>query len=133
MKLKNYQIYTVGNYLQSLTLPAQVSRAKTKLIAKMNDVLRDQSEDEQELLKQFNATQTDQGWDFGTAENKQAYESELDKLKNEIVVISISEYPTLEQALKDYFKTYDGDIAPEYADAFDAFYDALEIEENEEN
>lgn len=133
MKLKNYQIYTVGNYLQSLTLPAQVSRAKTKLIAKMNDVLRNQSEDEQELLKQFNAAQTDQGWDFGTAENKQAYESELDKLKNEIVVISISEYPTLEQALKDYFKTYDGDIAPEYADAFDAFYDALEIEENEEN
>ena len=133
MKLKNYQIYTVGNYLQSLTLPAQVSRAKTKLIAKMNDVLRDQSEDEQELLKQFNAAQTDQGWDFGTAENKQAYESELDKLKNEIVVISISEYPTLEHALKDYFKTYDGDIAPEYADAFDVFYDALEIEENEEN
>ncbi|KIU23167.1 hypothetical protein [Weissella cibaria] len=133
MKLKNYQIYMIGNYLQSLTLPAQVSRAKSKLIAKMNDVLRDQHDDEQELLNQFNATKTDQGWDFGTVENKQAYEVELDKLKSEIVVISISEYPTLEQALKDYFKTYDGDIAPEYADVFDAFYDALEIEENEEN
>lgn len=133
MNLKNEQVLPTGTFLQSLTLPAQVSRAKSKLIAKMNDVLRDQHDDEQELLNQFNVTKTDQGWDFGTVDNKQAYEVELDKLKSEIVVISISEYPTLEQALKDYFKTYDGDIAPEYADAFDAFYDALEIEENEEN
>lgn len=133
MKFKNSQLYPVLNYLQSLTLPAQVSRAKTKIVGKINDILPELSRDENDLIVRFNGQQVDQGVDFGTIENRQAYQTEWDKLMNETVIITISEYPTLEQALKDYFMSYDGDIAPEYADAFDAFYDALEIEENEEN
>lgn len=126
MKLKNYQIYKIGNYLQSLTLPAQVSRARTKLVASLNAELQNLAESEKQLVADFNGEVNDKGqinWSDGVVPAN--YYTEHAVLLDEEVIIELNQ-PTLMKVLKEYFAEWNEDIDPQYAEAFDAFYDALE-------
>lgn len=129
MNLQNKALVPVGNFLQSLTLPAQVSRARTKLVASLNAALQDLAESEKQLVADFNGEVNHQGqinWSDGIAPVE--YHNEHTVLLDEEVTIELNQ-PTLMKALKDYFAEWNEDIDPQYAEAFDAFFDALETEQ----
>lgn len=129
MNLTNKELVPVGNFLQSLTLPAQVSRARTKLVASLNAALQDLAESEKQLVADFNGEVNDQGqinWSDGVAPIE--YHTEHAVLLDEEVTIELNQ-PTLMKALKEYFAEWNEDIDPQYAEAFDAFFDALETEQ----
>ncbi|QDJ58491.1 hypothetical protein EFA59_02740 [Weissella hellenica] len=134
MNLTNNALIPVGNFLQSLTLPAQISRARTKLVKALNDSLKELSDGERQLVTDFGGEVTDEGqinWPIN--ENGQSlipdeYNTEHAVLLNEQVTIELNQ-PTLMNALKEYFAKWDGEVDPQYAEAFDAFFDALETEE----
>lgn len=129
MNLTNKELVSVGNFLQSLTLPAQVSRARTKLVASLNTELQNLAESEKQLVADFNGEVNDQGqinWSDGIAPVE--YYNEHTVLLDEEVTIELNQ-PTLMKALKDYFAEWNEDIDPQYAEAFDAFFDAIETEE----
>lgn len=131
MDLQNKSLVPVGNFLQSLTLPAQVSRARTKLVAGLNTALQDLAESEKQLVADFNGEVSDEGkinWPDGIVPVE--YYDEHAVLLNEEVTIELNQ-PTLMKALKDYFYEWNETIEPQYAEAFDAFFDALEEEEEE--
>lgn len=129
MNLQNKALVPVGNFLQSLILPAQVSRARTKLVASLNAALQDLAESEKQLVADFNGEVNEQGqinWSDGVAPVE--YHTEHAVLLNEEVTIELNQ-PTLMKALKEYFAEWNEDIDPQYAEAFDAFFDALETEQ----
>lgn len=129
MNLTNKELVPVGNFLQSLTLPAQVSRARTKLVASLNVALQDLAESEKQLVADFNGEVNDQGqinWPDGIAPVE--YHTEHAVLLDEEITIELNQ-PTLMKALKEYFAEWNEDIDPQYAEAFDAFFDALETEQ----
>ncbi|WPQ68438.1 hypothetical protein [Weissella paramesenteroides] len=134
MNLQNKALVPVGNFLQSLTLPAQVSRARTKLVASLNAELQNLAESEKQLVADFNGEVNDQGqinWPKnkdGKSKAPVEYHTEHAVLLNEEVTIELNQ-PTLMKALKDYFAEWNEDIDPQYAEAFDAFFDALETEQ----
>jgi hypothetical protein len=110
-------------------LPAQVSRARTKLVASLNTELQNLAESEKQLVADFNGEVNDQGqinWSDGIAPVE--YYNEHTVLLDEEVTIELNQ-PTLMKALKDYFAEWNEDIDPQYAEAFDAFFDAIETEE----
>lgn len=129
MNLTNKALVPVGNFLQSLTLPAQVSRARTKLVASLNAELQNLAESEKQLVTDFNGEVNDKGqinWPDKKAPVE--YHTEHAVLLNEEVTIELNQ-PTLMKALKEYFAEWNEDIDPQYAEAFDAFFDALETEQ----
>ncbi|MFC6178098.1 hypothetical protein ACFQGR_01555 [Weissella sagaensis] len=129
MNFKNAELIQIGNFLQTLTLPAQISRARTKLVKSLNDSLKELSEGERQLVTDFGGEVTEQGqisWTDGVVPD--GYNDEHAVLLNEQVTIELNQ-PTLMNALKEYFAKWDGEIDPQYAEAFDAFFDALETEE----
>lgn len=134
MNLTNNALIPVGNFLQSLTLPAQISRARTKLVKALNDSLKELSDGERQLVTDFGGEVTDEGqinWPIdenGKSLIPNGYDAEHAVLLNEQVTIDLNQ-PTLMNALKEYFAKWDGEIDPQYAEAFDAFFDALETEE----
>lgn len=129
MNLKNNTLLPVGNFLQSLTLPAQVSRARTKLVAVLNAALQDLAESEKQLVSDFNGEVDDQGHIIWPDKKTPVeYHTEHAVLLSEEVTIELNQ-PTLMKALKEYFAEWNEDIDPQYAEAFDAFFDALETEE----
>lgn len=126
MNLQNKALVPVGNFLQSLTLPAQVSRARTKLVAGLNTALQNLADSEKQLVADFNGEVNEQGqinWSNGVVPAD--YYTEHAVLLNEEVTIELNQ-PTLMKALKEYFAEWNEDIDPQYAEAFDALYDALE-------
>lgn len=119
MNLTNKALVSVGNFLQSLTLPAQVSRARTKLIASLNAALQDLADSEKQLVADFNGEVNEQGqinWSDGVVPVE--YHTEHAVLLNEEVIIEFNQ-PTLMKALKEYFAEWNEDIDPQYAEAFD--------------
>lgn len=134
MNLTNNALIPVGNFLQSLTLPAQISRARTKLVKALNDSLKELSDGERQLVTDFGGEVTDEGqinWPIdenGKSLIPNGYDAEHAVLLNEQVTIDLNQ-PTLMNALKEYFAEWDGEVDPQYAEAFDAFFDALETEE----
>lgn len=131
MNLTNKELVPVGNFLQSLTLPAQVSRARTKLVASLNVALQDLAESEKQLVADFNGEVNDQGqinWPDGIAPVE--YHTEHAVLLDEEITIELNQ-PTLMKALIEYFAEWNEDIDPQYAESFDAFFDALETEQED--
>lgn len=134
MNFTNGTLLSIGNFLQSLTLPAQTSRARTKLVVKMQDALQELIASEKQLVTDFGGEVTDKGqinWSIdenGKSLIPNGYDAEHAVLLNEQVTIELNQ-PTLTNALKEYFAKWDGEIDPQYAEAFDAFFDALETEE----
>lgn len=129
MKFKNVELMPVGNFLQSLTLPAQVSRARTKLLVKLQENVKELAGAERQLVTDLGGEVTDQGqisWSNGVTPD--GYNDEHAVLLNEQVTIELNQ-PTLMNALKEYFAEWDGEVDPQYAEAFDVFFDALETEE----
>lgn len=134
MNFTNGTLLSIGNFLQSLTLPAQTSRARTKLVVKMQDALQELIASEKQLVTDFGGEVTDKGqinWPIdenGKSLIPNGYDAEHAVLLNEQVTIELNQ-PTLTNALKEYFAKWDGEIDPQYAEAFDAFFDSLETEE----
>lgn len=128
MNFKNVELVSMGNFVQSLTLPAQVSRARTKLVAKLQESVKELAESERALVSDYGGQVNDQGqvtWNNGVPDE---YNTEHAVLLNEQITIELNQ-PTLMNALKEYFAKWDGEVDPQYAEAFDAFFDALETEE----
>lgn len=136
MNFRNVELMPVGNFLQSLTLPAQVSRARTKLVVKLQENVKELAGAERQLVTDFGGEVTQQGqvsWSADENGNQlipNGYNDEHAVLLNEQVTIELNQ-PTLMNALKEYFAKWDGEVDPQYAEAFDAFFDALETEKEE--
>lgn len=134
MNFRNVELVSVGNFLQSLTLPAQVSRARTKLVVKLQENVKELAGAERQLVTDFGGEVTQQGqvsWpvdENGNQSIPSGYNDEHAVLLNEQVTIELNQ-PTLMNALKEYFAEWDGEVDPQYAEAFDVFFDALETEE----
>lgn len=134
MQIKNKQLVAVGNYLASLTLPANVSRARTKLIATINSRLQDYNNERQKLIAAHHGVNDDTTnlVTFPSVEENNKAVSEMNELDNETAIIQPL-YAEQFEILKKYFASYDGEVVPEQAEAFDALYDALDINEDEQN
>ncbi|MCT0026089.1 hypothetical protein [Weissella confusa] len=133
MKLSNYQLLNIGNFLQSLALPAQVSRARTKFIASLNEAIKELGNSERELVAEHGGTVTETGaieWPEGS--NPAQYNADHAEMMQEVVSIDTNQV-TLMKAFKGFFANWDGTVAPEHAEAFDAFYDALDLNEDEQD
>ncbi|MCS9997120.1 hypothetical protein EFL81_09885 [Weissella confusa] len=133
MQLKNYQLLNIGNFLQSLALPAQVSRARTKFIASLDEAIKDLGNSERELVAEHGGTVTEAGvieWPEGS--NPAQYNADHAEMIHEVISIETNQV-TLMEAFKNFFVNWDGIVDPEHAEAFDAFYDALNIEEEIED
>ncbi|TGE64049.1 hypothetical protein C6P12_08250 [Weissella confusa] len=133
MKLSNYQLLSIGNFLQSLTLPAQVSRARTKFIASLNEAIKELGNSERELVDENGGTVTETGaieWPEGS--NPAQYNADHAEMMHEVISIETNQV-TLMEAFKNFFVSWDGTVAPEHAEAFDALYDALDINEDEQD
>lgn len=130
MIFKNEELMPVGNFLKNLTLPAQVSRGRTKLLTAIQNSVNDLASSERELVSEFGGVADDKGnvtWENGIPVD---YREEHNVLLKEEVSIDINQ-PTLIKALKDFFINWNEEIKPEDADVFDVLYDALEQQTEE--
>lgn len=130
MIFKNEELIPVGNFLKNLTLPAQVSRGRTKLLTAIQNSVNDLASSERELVSEFGGVADDKGkvtWENGVPVE---YHKEHNVLLKEEVNIDINQ-PTLIKALKDFFINWNEEIKPEDADVFDVLYDALEQQTEE--
>lgn len=130
MIFKNEELIPVGNFLKNLTLPAQVSRGRTKLLTAIQNSVNDLASSERELISEFGGVADDKGnvtWENGVPVE---YREEHNVLLKEEVNIDINQ-PTLIKALKDFFINWNEEIKPEDADVFDVLYDALEQQTEE--
>lgn len=130
MIFKNEELIPVGNFLKNLTLPAQVSRGRTKLLTAIQISVNDLASSERELVSEFGGVADDKGnvtWENGVPVE---YHEEHNVLLKEEVNIDINQ-PTLIKALKDFFINWNEEIKPEDADVFDVLYDALEQQTEE--
>lgn len=130
MIFKNEELIPVGNFLKNLTLPAQISRARTKLLTGIQNSVSDLAKSERELVSEFGGVADEQGsvtWDNGVPPE---YYEEHKVLFKEEVNIDINQ-PTLIKALKDFFINWDEEIKPEDAEVFDVLCDALEQQTEE--
>ena len=130
MIFKNEELIPVGNFLKNLTLPAQVSRGRTKLLTAIQNNVNDLASSERELVSEFGGVADDKGnitWENGIPIE---YREEHNVLLKEEVNIDINQ-PTLIKALKDFFINWNEEIKPEDADVFDILYDALEQQTEE--
>ena len=130
MIFKNEELIPVGNFLKNLTLPAQVSRGRTKLLTAIQNSVNDLASSERELISEFGGVADDKGnvtWENGIPVE---YREEHNVLLKEEVNIDINQ-PTLIKALKDFFINWNEEIKPADADVFDVLYDALEQQTEE--
>lgn len=130
MIFKNEELIPVGNFLKNLTLPAQVSRGRTKLLTAIQNSVNDLASSERELVLEFGGVADDKGnvtWENGIPVE---YREEHNVLLKEEVNIDINQ-PTLIKALKDFFINWNEEIKPADADVFDVLYDALEQQTEE--
>lgn len=130
MIFKNEELMPVGNFLKNLTLPAQVSRGRTKLLTAIQNSVNDLASSERELVSEFGGVADDKGnvtWENGIPVE---YREEHNVLLKEEVNIDINQ-PTLIKALKDFFINWNEEIKPADADVFDVLYDALEQQTEE--
>lgn len=128
MEIKNIELALVGNFLNSLTLPAKVSRARTKLVNNIQERLTDYNESRNDIFKAHEGVVDDKTGvvDFPEGEKETAM-SELTDLANETAIIKAT-YKEQFSTLKAYFEDWDGEVSAENANAYDVFFDALELE-----
>lgn len=130
MIFKNEELIPVGNFLKNLTLPAQVSRGRTKLLTAIQNSVTDLASSERELVSEFGGVVDDKGNVIWENDIPVEYHKEHNVLLKEEVNIDINQ-PTLIKALKDFFINWNEEIKPEDADVFDVLYDALEQQTEE--
>lgn len=130
MQIKNSELVMVGNYLVGLTLPAKVSRARTKLVKLLSEQVDEYNESHNDIIKEHNGVINDETGDvyFKDDKDKVAALSEINELKNETALIQPT-YKEQFNTLKAYFDEWDGDVSSDDAIAYDVFFDALELEE----
>lgn len=109
--LKSFQLVPAINFLSSLSLKGKESRARMKLINKLNDK-RSEVLDELNLIEHEN----------GSTE----YESETTEILNEYVTIDLTEYDDKMAVLADALENYDGELSGKDAGAHDLLLDVLD-------
>ncbi|QIL50518.1 hypothetical protein G7084_03825 [Weissella coleopterorum] len=133
MEIKNSELVLVGIFLVGLTLPAKVSRARTKFVKALTERVNEYNESRQEIFKSHTALIDDKTGKVTYPEGGQELaDKELIDLANETPIIQAT-YKEQINTLKAYFKDWDGDVSAENASAYDVFFDALELEGDEAN
>lgn len=130
MQIKNSELVMVGNFLAGLTLPAKVSRARTKLIPLIQARIEEYNESRQDIIKDHNGiTDTKTNLvNFKDDKENAAAISEINELENETALIQPT-YKEQFNTLKAYFGEWNGEVSSENANAYNVFFDALELEE----
>ncbi|MFL1695607.1 hypothetical protein ACJQWY_02160 [Weissella kandleri] len=131
MQIKNNELVLVGNFLNSLTLPAKVSRARTKLVKTLQERLTEYNDARQEIIKDHNGDINEKtGVVTFPDKEKDAANSEVYDLDNETPIIQAA-YNEQFSTLKAYFEDWDGEVSAENANAYDVLFDALEVDNKE--
>lgn len=134
MEIKNKDLISVINFLGSLKLPAKVARGVAKFQKSLVDCVKEMSDSQKDLVKQFKGVVGDKGrinWPNATSTAPQDYLTANNDLLNETAEIQ-PKYKEEFSVIKEYFKDFDQEIEPQNLAGFDAFMDAFEpIEEGD--
>lgn len=138
IKLKNFEVVPVHNFLAKAELTGQASRGRSKFIKRLGEKNKEFAEDLEELQKQY--FKVDENGSFITdSEQKLIYKDENQKdeaaeqmqaLNSELVEISFAEYSKKFEAMFKELDEYDKPMSNLEADAYDILMTAYE-EENE--
>lgn len=127
MKLQNKALIPVGNFMQSLTLPAQISRARTKIVNELQKNIYELSNDEKNIVINHNGEVSDDGsitWQKDT--DRLLYIKEKDEMMEESVDVTIDNV-TLFEKFKEYMENWNEEVSGEEASAYDVLCEALGI------
>lgn len=127
MILKNKQLIIVGQLLQKMTLPAQVSRARTKIIFEIQKALDDSSKDEIQLVEDNNGIIDGNKVTWENAIDENSYAKQHDDLMNEEIKIEINNV-TLFNKFVSFIENWNEDVSGEDAEAFDILCNSLGIQ-----
>lgn len=109
--LKSFQLVPSINFLSGLSLKGKQSRARMKLMNKLD-------EKRAEIVGDINAIEHEKG--------SSQHDSETSEILNEYVTIDLTEYDDKMAVLTDALENYDGEISGKDASAHDLLLDALE-------
>lgn len=127
MKLQNKALIPVGNFMQSLTLPAQISRARTKIVNELQKNIYELSNDEKNIVINHNGEVSDDGsitWQKDA--DRLLYIKEKDEMMEESVDVTIDNV-TLFEKFKEYMENWNEEVSGEEASAYDILCEALGI------
>lgn len=128
MKLTNEELMPMGAFLGKLELPAQVSRARTKLTTKIREIVQELSESERALVSDLGGVVDEAGSITWPGNNVPVeYHNEHMKLMKEVVDIELGQ-PTLIDVMRDFFAKWDAPLKDGDAIMFDILYDSLDID-----
>lgn len=136
IKLKNFEVVPVHNFLAKVELTGQASRGRSKFIKRLGEKNKEFAEDLEELQKQY--FKVDENGSFITdSEQKLIYKDENQKdeaveqmqaLNSELVEISFAEYSKKFEAMFKELDEYDKPMSNLDADAYDTLMTAYEEE-----
>lgn len=126
MHVKNHDLAVIGNFLVKLSLPANVSRARTKLVKEIDQQLAEYNEARQEMFRAHDGqlNETTGNIEFSDSETEELAVSDLTELADETAIIQ-PKYAEQLDTLKAYFNDWNEKISGDDALAFDVFFDAL--------
>lgn len=137
IKLKNFEVTPVYNFLAGAELSGKASRGRSKFIKRLEEKSKDFFDDLTDLQKQYFKTNED-GEFIKDGEKKLIYKDENQKeeageqmqaLNNELVEISFGEYSEKFKAMFKALDEYDKPMSNLDADAYDILMTAYEEEE----
>lgn len=126
MHVKNHDLAIIGNFLVKLALPANVSRARTKLVKEIEQQLAEYNQERQTIFREHDGRLNEEtgNIEFLDDEAQKTAVNELNSLANETALIQ-PKYAEQLDTLKAYFNDWNEKISGEDAIAFDVFFDAL--------
>lgn len=134
LTIKNSDIFPAIDFLQRMQeLPAQVSRARTKLIKQLTGAGDEYVDSQKQIVTDNGGSINEQGQIEGLTPEADANASQdMMVLANETITIEPM-YNQQFETLRGGFEEYNGVISPEHANIFDTLYDALDINEDEQD
>ena len=128
MEIKNGYLIKIGNFLDGLKLPAQVSRARTKLVNELQKDIYELSEDEKEIVRNHNGviSESDGVITWQNDNDKILYIKEKNEMMEESVDVTIDNI-TLFEKFKEYMENWNEEVSGEEAAAYDILCEALGI------
>lgn len=111
IKLKNFQLVPAINFLSDISLNGKASRARMKLITKLNSKREEMAEE----IKLIDHSQ-------GSAQ----YDTEATEILYETTIIDLTEYANKMRTLADALENYEGELSGKNAGAHDLLLDEFE-------
>lgn len=124
MELQNKYLLPVGNFVNGITMPAQISRARTKIVTKLQENIDILMEDDKKLIESHNGTINDDKVYFDNPDEQSEYLSDKNELMNEIININIDNLSSYDK-FKNFISEWNGNVSGEDAESFDVLCDAL--------